>query len=202
MPAFVEQNLRSFFPAGSSTTDWSSDFGVRLQPFAPVLSPWDNWQAGGEVELTTSGGKSSISFSVDGFGLKGLHCPSRAAAPYEECTTSSVNGASMMVDKSFKNPMTGTGVSIWTVTLNGPGAKSVFFSETADTASHQALTMQQAIALVTAPAWGQVWQSLPAVCPLGVMAEPHQKLTQTPEAKVFVCATSRAAALPAPPLPS
>jgi hypothetical protein len=153
------------------------------------------------VELTTAGGKSSISFSVNGFGTK-AHCPSHADAPYEECTTSSVNGAGLMVSKSFQNPMTGTGFSTWTVSLNGPGAKPILFTEVADTASRQALTVQQATALVTASVWGQVWQSLPAACPFGVMGDPHQKRTKPPEAAILVCATSRAAALPTLPPPS
>ncbi len=201
LPGQVEQGLNALFPAGSSTTGWTPYVGVELPAFAPVLSPWDNWQAGGGTELTTAGGKSSISFSVNGFGIK-AHCPSHADAPYEECTMSSVNGGTLMVSKSFKNPVTGTGFSIWTVSLNGPGAKSIMFSETADAASRQALTIDQVTALVTAPVWDGVRQSLPAVCPLGVMADPHQARNQEQEGVVLVCATSRAAALPTPATPS
>ncbi len=112
---------------------------------------------------------------------------------------SPLNGATLMVTQSFKNPVSGTGVSTLTVSLNGPGAKSIFFHETAETASPQALTVQQATELVTASVWDDVWQLLPADCPLGVMSEPHEPRTQTP---VLVCTTSRAAALPAPPSPS
>jgi hypothetical protein len=194
MTDYVEKNLKSLLPAGSTTGKWSPTIGSPLQPFAPIVGLGGKWNAQGGTDLTTPGGTSSIGFSVNGF-TEQVHCPSHAAAPYDDCTTTSLNGGTLTVDKSFKNFVTGTGVSIWNAYWNGPEGQSVSFSETADTPTHQALTSKQATALVMAPAWEQVWKSLPAPCPFGVMPDPHQKKTQPNETVVLVCATSRTAAL-------
>ena len=192
MWSYMVQILGTLLPDERGTANWSVHGGVPLRAFIPELGPRGRWAAALQTDLTTAGGKSTIAVSVQGFATE-VHCPSHAEAPHEDCTTTSLSGGTLTVDKGFKNPITGTGVSIWNVYWNGPEGQSVTFRETAD-GPHQALTAQQAIALVTTPAWNPVWKSLPAACQFGAMVNPRATQAQMAAGGGFVCATSRSVA--------
>ncbi|MFC1400749.1 MULTISPECIES: hypothetical protein [Streptacidiphilus] len=66
----------------------------------------------------------------------------------------------------------------------------MIFREETD-GSQQALTMQQAIALVTASVWDRVWKSLPADCPLGATDDPHASAALVATGGGSVCATGK-----------
>ncbi|QMU71436.1 hypothetical protein [Streptacidiphilus sp. P02-A3a] len=201
MPDYVARTLRSLFPAKYSTAKQSAlgvDFGV----FAPqVEGLGGEWGAEVETDLATANGESTTSLLVERIPSKDDYCSSNAGA-YDVCTVTSVDGGTMMVDKSWKDPETGTGNAIWTMVWNGPDGQSVTFGE-ATGAPTQALTVPQVEALLTAPAWNRVWQALPATCPYGAMGDPHATGPEDAGGQEgLVCATSRAAAIPIPTLPA
>lgn len=198
MPAYVEQTLKSLLPAGSTTTKESSLGGVSLQVFAPdVQAPGGQSIALLRTDLETPNGRSTISLSL-GMGAQNLACPSHAVAPHDICTRTPLDGGTFYVDESFKDYTDGTGVRIWTLIWNGPDGQSFYLGEST-AAPAQALNVQQAEALFTAPAWERVWKSLPATCTFGVMDNPRATQTDVEEqGNLFVCATSRAVALHIP----
>ncbi|MHA6757653.1 hypothetical protein [Streptacidiphilus sp. PAMC 29251] len=195
MPAYVAQTLKSLLPAGSTTVKEADLGGVSLQVFAPeVQAPGGQSLAVLRTDLETPNGKSTISLSV-GKGVQDFRCPGKKVAPHDVCTTTPLNGGTFYVDQSFKDYTHGTGVAIWSLAWNGPDGQELSLGMSTD-AKAQGLTVQQAKALLTAPAWERVWKALPATCRYGVMDNPH--ITQTmvmQQANLFVCATSPATAV-------
>jgi len=195
MPAYVEQTLKSLLPAGSTTEKQADLGGVPLQVSAPdVQAPGGESLALVRTDLETPNGRSTITLSVGKYAAK-PDCPSPAVAPHDICTTTPLAGGTLYVDKSFKDYTHGTGAAIWTLNWNGPDGQSVYLGESTD-APTQALTVRQAENLLAAPAWDQVWKSLPATCRFGAMPNPHvtQAEVET-QTNVFVCATSKAVAM-------
>lgn len=203
MPAYLEQTLKSLLPAGSNTSvkDDMGDTG-RIQATAPLLmNIKGTWGGRVQTGLTTSTGTSAVVLetSMDSYQV---HCPTAAEAPHENCTKTSVDGGTLIVDLGFKNPVNGEGATIWDVYWYGPSGQSVHLDEVTD-ASHsatqaapQALTPQQMTAIVQASAWDRIGQSLPAPCKFGVMAGTASTPTATAGTVGLVCASSRAAAIP------
>jgi hypothetical protein len=203
MPSYMEQTLKSLLPAGSNTSvkDNMGDTG-RVQASAPTLvNLKGTWGGRVQTGLATSTGTSAVvlNTSMDSYQV---HCPTAAEAPHENCTKTSVNGGTLIVDLGFKNPINGEGATIWDVYWYGPSGQSVHLDEVTD-ASHsatqaapQALTPQQMTAIVQAPVWDRVGQSLPAPCTFGVMAGTADAPTAIPGTIGLVCATSRAVAIP------
>ncbi|QMU68075.1 hypothetical protein [Streptacidiphilus sp. P02-A3a] len=184
MPGYLLQTFSSLVPAGSRTTMEGDDAVV-----APELSPSGRWNTRLATELTTPAGASMVSLSVQGSPLT-ARCPGHAVAPYDDCTSTPVAGGTLLVDLA---PTTGAGITTWSLYWNGPEGQSVSLIETTGT-SRQALTLPQATALVSTPAWDRVWKSLPEPCPWGAMINPGATATQLASGAGFVCATSRAAA--------
>lgn len=187
MSAYMAQTLDSLVPADSTTATLGLDAVA-----APELTASGTWTAGLSTELTTPAGTSSIRLNVQGFAAE-ESCPSHARAPYGDCSETPLSGGTLTVDLSFKNPVTGAGDSVWTVDWNGPDGQSVTFGESTG-ATHQALTVQQATALVSNSAWDRLWKALPAPCALGAMINPRATPAQLATGAGFVCATGRDAA--------
>ena len=198
MPAYVVRTLKSLLPAGSTTTKEADLGGVSLQVFAPeVQAPGGQSSAVVRTDLETPGGRSTITLSVGKDGQK-LPCPGKAVAPHDVCSTTPLDGGTFYVDESFKDYTHGTGAAIWSLAWNGPDGQEVYLGMSTQ-APAQALTVQQARTLLTAPAWERVWKALPAPCRFGVMANPQVTRAQELEqGDMFVCATSPAAALHLP----
>ena len=199
MPDYMKQTLKSLLPAGSSTAAWSQYGGVPLTAIAPDVTAKGDQYARLDTDLTTPGGRSTTGLSVRSHVEK-THCVSHAAAPHDVCSQTSLNGGTLTVDQSFKNPTTGAGAAIWEVTWNGPEGQTVSFGESTDQ-PHQALTVAQATALVTSPAWDRLWKSLPAACKFGAMADPHAP-APVGGGIGLSCATSRAVAIHLPSQPT
>lgn len=196
MPGYMERTFMSLLPAGTSTAPHGTD-GQPLQAFAPQTSLSGVATGTVQADLTTAHGTSAAQLVVRAHKVE-TTCPAAASAPHDECSTTSVAGGTLTVDKTFKDPRHGTGVSIWNVQWNGPQNQTLSFSETAPDPAHQALTPQQATALVTAPNWARLWQSLPAPCRYGVMKKPHATNARTIDGLALTCATTPADALPTP----
>ncbi|MEZ0094394.1 hypothetical protein [Streptacidiphilus sp. EB129] len=202
MPAYMVQTLRSLLPAGSSTAVEDDVKDTTVKAYGPWLGmAGNNW--GGMVQsgLATSNGTSSIELST--FGFAGKHpCPTRAQAPHEDCTSTSLDGGTLVVDKGFKNPVNGEGATLWDVYWYGPEGGTVHVGQVTD-ASHpatqaapQALTAEQMVTMAMAPAWDRVWKSLPEPCRFGLMVGTPSTPTPPWHGLGLVCATSQAAALP------
>lgn len=197
MSGYVTQTVKSLFPAGSSTSKQSS-LGVDFAVFAPrVESLHGNWGALVETDLATANGKSTTSLLVERVPATD-HCSSGAGA-YDVCTATPLDGGTLMVDKTFKNPLNGSGNALWTIVWNGPDGQSLTFGEATGAAS-QALTVPQVETLLTAPAWNRVWQALPEPCTYGAMGDPHATPLEQGLGQSLICATSRAAAIAIPTL--
>ncbi len=198
MQAYVTQTVKSLFPAGYSTGRQSS-LGVPFSVFAPRVEGLDGeWAAQVETDLATPNGRSTISVEVERTPST-QHCSGSAGA-YDVCAATPLDGGTVTVDKTFKDPLNGTGNALWTLTWNGPDGQSVTVGEASGAA--QALTVQQAEAILTAPAWDRVWQALPATCPYGAMADPRASQVDQAEGQALTCATSPAVALHLPGTPT
>ncbi|MFC1420102.1 hypothetical protein [Streptacidiphilus cavernicola] len=198
MPTYVVQTLKSLLPAGSTTTKEADLGGISLQVFAPeVQAPGGQSLAVVRTDLETPHGKSTITLSV-GKEARKSSCPSKAVAPHDICGTTPLNGGTLYVDESFKDYTHGTGAAIWSLAWNGPDGQEVYLGMSTS-AQAQALTVQQAGALLSAPAWERVWKALPEPCRFGVMSNPHAtRADEMEQGNMFVCATSPAAALHLP----
>ena len=203
MPAYLEQSLKSLLPAGSDTSikDDEGDTGLVAATAPTLINIKGTWGARVQTGLKTSTGTSAVVLvtSMDSYQV---HCPTAAEAPHENCTKTSVNGGTLIVDLGFKNPLNGQGATIWDVYWYGPSGQSVHVDEVTD-ASHsatqaapQALTAQQMTAIATSPVWDRIGQALPAQCKFGVMAGTANTPTAITGTVGLVCATSRAAAIP------
>ena len=195
MPAYLVRTLKSLLPAGSTTVKETDLGGVSLQAFAPdVQAPGGQALGVIRTDLQTPGGKSTITLSVGKY-VRSYPCPSKATAPHDVCSTTPLKGGTFYVDQSFKDYTHGTGAAIWSLSWNGPDGQEVYLGMSTH-APAQALTVQQAQALMTSPAWERLWKALPPTCRYGVMPNPHMTRTQEMDQEyTFVCATSPAAAM-------
>jgi hypothetical protein len=186
MPGYLTRTFASLAPGTSAA----------LRAYAPRTTLTGDSSATVRAELTTARGKSAAELVVEGHTVR-ARCPA-APGPYDDCAATAARGGTLVTDRSFKDPVRGTGVSIWTVRWNGPDGQTVALTETAADAAHQALTTRQAAALVTAPEWERAWRSLPARCRFGTMVKPHATGRQSLDGEALTCATSRSVALRAP----
>jgi hypothetical protein len=186
MPGYLTRTFASLTPGTSAA----------LRAYAPRTTLTGDSSATVRAELTTARGKSAAELVVEGHTVR-ARCPA-APGPYDDCAATAARGGTLVTDRSFKDPVRGTGVSIWTVRWNGPDGQTVALTETAADAAHQALTTRQAAALVTAPEWERAWRSLPARCRFGAMVKPHATGRQSLDGEALTCATSRSVALRAP----
>jgi hypothetical protein len=207
MPAYMLRTLASLLPPGSDTSVPDIDGNDVPEAFAPTLaSVSGGWAGMVTTGLTTSNGTASLSVIVRASDQR-AHCPSRAEYPYEDCTTTSVNGGTLVLDLGFKNSLTGEGATIWDAYWYAPGGQEVTVDQVTDSPhqttqpARQALTPQQMTALATSPAWARIWQSLPAPCPFGTMpgAANTKPAPGVGAGTGLVCATSRAVAIPTTP---
>jgi hypothetical protein len=202
IPAYMASTLRSLLPAGSDASVKDDVDDTTIRAYGPWLGmAGGNWGGLVQTGLATGSGTSSVELAT--LATTGtFRCPTRAQAPYDQCTSTTVDGATLVVDQSFKDPVNGEGATIWDVYWYRPTGGSVHLDEVTD-APHratrpapQALTAQQMVTIATDPAWTRVWEALPPPCAYGVMVGKPTTPTPPWNGQGLVCATSRAAALP------
>ncbi|WP_051942276.1 hypothetical protein [Streptacidiphilus rugosus] len=160
MKGYVAGTFKSLLPAHSSTAPFSQDGGVPFQVSAPERAMSGQWYASVSTDLTTPGGRSTTGLTIVASAKKPMHCVTLAGVPFETCTTLHLDGGTVVVDKSFKDPVKGTGAAFLDVFWNGPHGQQIHFGEATDKPNHPALTVQQAITMVTSPAWNKVLVAL------------------------------------------
>ena len=186
VPAAMLKGLEEHLPARSRIA--TTRPGWSPAGYGPVLESSGGWIGQAQLELTTAGGRSDLTVAVSS-SVAPVACPSHTSAPHDACTVTRSAKGSLVVDKGFADSATGTGASVWNIAWNGPDGAESWLTERSDT-GHQALTAQQAQALLAGPEWDKVMEYLPAHCTTQIVVIRNPTVIQQQEGQRLGCVPS------------
>jgi hypothetical protein len=171
-----QEVLQAFLSALPSEAD-----ALQTQnPEQGVSAPWatgpqvnslsGDWYvaAGASLKSSSAAGSSTVSLDAQR-GVQTATCAEAVARDPGTCTTSHVDGGTLILDKTPHHPD-----PIWDYSWISPAGNEVDLSIGDDSVSDFALTEQQVIGVLADPVWGGIAARLPApVCVGGDLTETY-----------------------------